>query len=531
MSISSIFHVTSCCGAGKSHHTIIELHKHLVKNGAKLDKDSFFVVASKTNALSEQNYRKFAEEAKTSQSNVLYKLINSDVSKNVIKDISLHLSQHKSGVLFISHEAAATLTSGELENTTLIFDEVPDNLVFEVRAQHPAKEQGYPWERFLKTYAQEGSNFLLVTLDPAIPRSEISDQIDNIFKGKDTVSSRQVAKLFQFLLDGHENMYMTTKDYKNDSYNYYTGISWKRLDELRSHAKSVVVLSAELKRTLLGYVAENVAKIPIQEVNVTDALTLDTKHRRDVVIYPLIENKTWSSHLKKRKASEALLDSKVQVLPDETVLENFLRVVSAKLGNDYLLIKNNKDTFSDALIRENVEIISSSSHGSNNYMHFHHGAYLSSKRPDPTEETSYKLFSRRYGLKEQDLINCIVTERCYESAYQCLARTSIRDPNNKFQGPHQLIVPDMEYAKYIASWFDQGYATIDTSLACTVLGTQAMQDKQIKDYLRIAQILKDKLAGKGTIKYLVKQAGISMGTYENHRKLYKPQLQKDGLIK
>jgi len=141
------------------------------------------------------------------------------------------------------------------------------------------------------------------------------------------------------------------------------------------------------------------------------------------------------------------------------------------------------------------------------------------------------LFASKHNLIQSELIDSVITERCHESAYQCLARTSIRDANYSLEGPHLFFVPDMEYAEYVASWFEQGYATIDTSQSCTVQDTKSKQTKTKKDIGLLTFILTTNRSIKTPINVLLKQVKISSATYNRLRAKHKASMQQLGLMK
>lgn len=533
MPTQSIIHITSHCGGGKSYHTITELHKHLLNTRPDDQESRFFILASKTNSLSQQNYKQFASECQQYQSNVRHMLIDSsNTSTNVIAAITDHIRHHKEGVLFMSHAAVSLIEPSLLVGTMVIFDEVPDNLVKEVRLFHEDKDNGQTWEKFISYQPQSNSDLQKVTLAASTDHDEVSRYISNIQTKKDNATTSNVAEMLQFLLDNHEDLYFMSKKRNGITTNYYTGINWSRLDELRRCASSIVVLSAELKRTLLGFVAQNIAGLDIQEKYITPRITLQTTHKKRAIIYPILKDRTWSTYFKNKPAAEVLSDVSLNILPTDTVLDHARRIALTKIGSmKCLLIMNKRDRKNAPPEEDNIKIISSSSHGSNSYSDYHHAVYLASNLPDPTEISSLSLFASKYKQTPADLIDCVITERCYESAYQCLARTSIRNSHDSFEGPHLFFVPDMKYAEYVASWFEQGYATIDTSLSCTVQLTPDQQIKNEKSIDLLVWILTEKKTKKTPINVLLKQAGMSKATYNRRRADHKTLMVARGLMK
>lgn len=531
MSTQSIFHVTSRCGAGKSFQTISHLHTHFLKASTDDQDPGFFILASKTNDLSKQNYEQF-HGLDNSQANVRYRLIDStNTSDGVAQEIAKHVKLHKQGVLFVSHAAVALMDPKLLQGTTLIFDEVPDNLVREIRLQHGTKNVGQYWERFIIEETLPNSKTRKVTLRKDVDPIDVASFIDNIKKKRDNATTLYAANMLQFLLDGHEDLYLSSKTDHETTLNIYSGIDWKRFDDIRKHASRIAVLSAEFKHTLLGFVAEKIAGMKIEEVNVAPGIVLQDAHQKRAIIYPIIKDKSWSTHLKNQKADEALEPRTLPIIPHETVLDHAKRIVDSRMGSEkYLLIMNKRDKRLIGADDEHVEVISSSSHGSNKYTDCHHAAYLASKRPDPVEISTLNSFAHKYNLDATELKNCVITERCYESAYQCLARTSIRIDGNTLEGPHIFFVPDQHYAEYVAQWFAPGYAVIDNSLACSARPTKAKQTKRQKDIEVLANILSRHQSDKTPINVLVKDAGISISTYNRHRRDYKAEMRERGLM-
>jgi len=141
------------------------------------------------------------------------------------------------------------------------------------------------------------------------------------------------------------------------------------------------------------------------------------------------------------------------------------------------------------------------------------------------------MFASDHGLSREDIVTAVVTERCHETAYQCVARTSIRNPQPDRDKEHLIVVPDMEYANYIASWFEQGFATIDTQYSFTTLSSV---DRQKATDLRkqvVINILLAKQRGLGKIVDLIKQAGISDSTYKRYKKEFYDELVSLGYLK
>lgn len=519
MSITSILHVASRCGGGKSHHTISELYKSIQKSVHTGEDPILYIIASKTNDLSQQNYSNFCSYIQSEHAEVNASLIDSNESKNVTKDIYNYLVDNNSGVLFISHSALSRIDSNLLKGVYLICDEVPTDLVKPIRVQNEDKDSGAVWERFLVKTNSKHQGYRLVTIDPTADTKNIERLIENVREGRDNTLTREVTDLLEYLLDGHEALYSTQKKYDKKTMDIYRGINWKPLGDIQKTVTKFAVLSAQLEDTLFGFTAKHIAGLSISNVSVIDTLKLETKHRNRARIYPLLKERQWSKYLKNEIASESIVDHNHTIRTGATVIEHFQSIVHQKLaGKEFLLFLNKSDKTIPELESSNVTLLTIATHGINSYSHINHAAYLASSRPDPIEEASLSIFAEDHNLNKEDILKAVITERCYETSYQCIARTSIRLPVPKEEIEHIFFVPDMEYANYLKNWFIQGKATIDTSLACDINPSPSLNAREKKQRGMLIRILRDLPHMK--LKDLLIRENICKRTYLRYRKKF-----------
>ncbi|WP_417422133.1 hypothetical protein [Halomonas sp.] len=292
------------------------------------------------------------------------------------------------------------------------------------------------------------------------------------------------------------------------------------------------VKPGRFKDSLFGVVAQQYLGLKLEEADITTKLRLESKHRNRVRIIPFLSNGRWSSSLKRKPVNEVLLRGGKIVNSTETIIHFAQKFADTLMGDrQFIIIKNGKDTLLDSLKREGVIDMPTSVHGQNQFREFDHAAYLASNRPTAFEVRHLQMFASDHGLSREDIVSAVVTERCHETAYQCVARTSIRNPNPDHDKEHLIIVPDMEYANYIASWFDEGFATIDTQHSFTTL---RIDDRQKAADLRkqiVINILLAKQRGQGKLMDLIKLAGISDSTYKRYKKEFYDDLVHLGYLK
>lgn len=196
---------------------------------------------------------------------------------------------------------------------------------------------------------------------------------------------------------------------------------------------------------------------------------------------------------------------------------------------EFVLTLHSKSKVSDEL-KDQASVTTSAVHGMNHLRHLDNAAFLATARPSPFEVKALRMFAKDRGLDADALVDAVITERCYEAMYQCVARTSIRMPYVKVQGrKHIFVVPDMKYAEYLSEWFVDGCVNIDTSLSLDTLSATKREDAYYERRRIAVAILTDKKNKVGKVKDLLMKYGISRPTFSNYVKEHKQHLVEVGL--
>lgn len=530
--ITEISHVPASCGAGKSRETINELANYLLSQPAVNDT---YLFASKTNRLTRQNYdhMDYAIQNHPKGGPLPIERVDSITHTNTVgRDVQELLSRPFKGVIFISHSTLASLAGKELYGARIVVDEVPNDLAGCLMVQHAAKDHNYPWDKYLVEVPSKHRGYTSVEIRPDADRTDILRYVDAIRQQKDTATTRNVADLLTFLLHGYEAVYTTTRTSGGILTRKYQGVHYHRLKALATHAHSLFILSAQLKNTLFGYIAEHHLGLPIVEKEITDQITLVKKHKHTVRIIPFLDHGCWSSTLRAAPANLALTANGQPV--DSTLKVNqFAQAFADRIlrDKDFLITLNTKDTLLPYLDRPGVTRTSTAIHGMNHLMHVHHAAYLASTNPTPFDIKSLRMFAIDRELDGDALLCAVMVERCYETAYQCIARTSIRTSSD-LEKEHIFVVPDLHYANYLYGWFEPGTATIETQHSYQKRRARTPTQSRT-DYYRpiISHILTERLHKQGKLKDLIRDAGLNRSTFNRYRNILRTELEAAGLIK
>lgn len=526
---NEVFHIKSRCGGGKSLHTVQEMYPYIAKKP-----NETIIFASKTNKLTKQNHEVFTKVNNSTAKPVNSRRIDIDTipaSSNVREELSKALDNGFQGVIFVSHEILATIDTTKLRNIELIIDEVPSTLVKYLEVHYEFRDQGSTWEQDIITVPCAHPNYQRVMIKPDANRTDVQRRIDNLRRGFDNSITKEVVMLLEFLLEGHEAMY--TRKYLSDGkfLSIYQAIRWQQLEEVIKNSKSVAILSAQLRDTLIGFVLENVMKTTIKEIPIKDNLPLPTLHLNRARIFPVIVGNRWSSYLKKKPANEALLYQGKPVTSSQSVCLYAQEIAAGILqGEESLLFLNEKDEQHELLSNSRIKRLSIFSHGQNNHTEFDHAIYLASSRPRREEENSLKLFAADHGFSGDVIMETIMKDRCYETTYQCVARTSIRNKDVDLDKEHIFIVPDVKYAEYLKSWFD-GRAIIDTTYLHTLQPSMPSRLKEKRNLDLVRQVRSDYIAKKGKLKDLLVKYDLNEKKYKRYVERFRAELEKDGLIK
>lgn len=529
---NEVQHIKSRCGGGKTMHTIKHLYPFITQNP-----DETVVFASKTKKLTTQSYEAFrAQSCNVSGPQVPLQRIDSDTvpsSSTVLKELNDRLNRNEGGVIFTSHAILQSVDAARMRDVRLIIDEVPDVLVKHLHVHYEYKDNGSSWEELIKTEPCPHSQYQKATLDlSSSSREDVQRRIDNIRSVVDNSTTGDVADLLEFLLTGHEVMYTTSRRNNGKVINRYLATDWKQLQELVTHCKRMAILSSQVEDTLVGFVLDKVMNTPIVPTPIDPTVSLEDVHNVQAVIYPLVEKDQWSSNLKKQMANERLTLHGKPVASTQSIGLYAQEIAQTILqGQPALLIINNKEDQHECWENYPYKKITSSAHGQNDHTEYHHAAFLSSNRPNQYETDALELFASDHGLSKVEIIQTVLKERCYEAAYQCIARTSVRNPNTGSDTKHIFIVPDEAHAEYLETWFTRGMATIDRSYLHRRQATPATQLRDEKMFDILVQIRTDYLAKKGKLKDLKQQYNVKEEKYKRYVKKFRPELEQAGLIK
>jgi len=528
MAITAVQHIISRCGGGKSWHTVREIHERL----KSMDDHGLILFASKTNALSAQNHARFEDVNATSEIKVESMRVDSTVTsgiRNILNEFCC--GGGFKGVLFVSHDALTLMHPESFKDVMVFTDEVPQRLVQHLSVSFNADDSSSQWESYLETSPSKHKSYQRVTIREDLDHDVVRSFAIDILEKRSTKYTSNVAEILLFLLQDYEVLYTTITDTDGVVRRVYSAIHWGCLQSIVDNALSLTILAAQLEQTQLGYFMTELLGL---EINVADiGIELEEKHKHKVRIVPYLKTGKWSTTSKRRPVKEVINVTGSNLTVAEHIQEFSLQVMG---DNNFIVTTSNKDRLlpeiEDAVKLGNVVRTSSAVHGMNHLRHFKHAAYIASNRPTPFELKALRRLCIDYGLDSDKLIKATLTERCYEAAYQSLARTSIRNAYDVDDSTeHVLIVPDMEYAEYLSSWFEEGCATIDTTMSYEMVTAQKREDAYYNRRAVVVAIISDKQSGKGKIKDLVHSYGIAPQTYKRYRKEHLEHLVSLGLVK
>lgn len=530
--IDQILHVGSRCGGGKSRETIKELIDHLLSNSSI---DDTYIFASKTNDLTTQNYEFVDHLIQNHVTGKPLPIRRVDSIRNkgtVVRDFGELLTTGFKGVIFISHSTLALTSADRLKGCRIVVDEVPQELAGCLMVKHDAIDHGYPWDKYLINVASPHSSYMRVRIDPNADEDDIRRYIDGIRQNKDNTTTRNVADLLEFLLVDYEAAYTTTTNSDGSLTRLYQAVRYHRLKDLANQIDFLAILSVQVKDSLFGYIADHHLGLPIVERDINDRVTLVQKHKNRVRIIPFLKEGRWSTTLRMRTANTALIRNKQPVdskLPVRLFAQEF---ASELLGTQsFMITLNQDDKLIEALDRPGIVQTSTAVHGMNHLAYLDHAVYLASTNPTPFDNKSLRMFAKDNSLDAEDLLRAVMIERCYETAYQCVARTSIRDEQHDPNKEHIIVVPDLHYAEYLAEWFEDGCAVIDTQHSFL---TEYAEEKRAQEEVRrniVTHILVEQSLKKDKLKNLLVKAGISRSTFKRYKNEFFTELVQVGLLK
>ncbi|MGA4495365.1 hypothetical protein [Vreelandella venusta] len=526
--IQEILHVSSRCGGGKSREAIRELVNRLSKMQPVSET---YLFASNTVELSNQNYSFTLNEISNyPKCQIPVKKVDYKTAVGKVADeIKNLLEGGFKGVMFISHKALAILSPQLLRDVRVVIDEVPQDLAGTLMVKHDPLRQNTSWEQYLQ-FSQTTNGDEIVSLVPNT-RASVENLIRDIRSRFDDTLTFSVADLLEHLLVGQEPVYRGKTTIDGKPCQMYQAVYYHPLKKLVDNVSYLAVLSAQLKDTLFGFICVELLKLPIVEKQINDSTQLEKKHRNRARIIPILSGGEWSTALRKKPANEALVNAQGKFSSSTLAVGMFAQEFAERvLGHkDFMITLNTAEKMLDSLEARGIVRTTTKVHGMNHLTHLDHAVYLAATNLTPFDERIYRKFANDRSLSIAQLLRAIKIERSYETAYQCIARTSVRNQPDSLK-THTFIVPDYEYAKYIASWFEAGYASILTRKSFLTKSEYDRRAARQKRLDTLVSILTQRRNKKAKLKDLLQAASLSRAAYDNHIKEFRLELHLKGLL-
>ena len=536
--------VSGICGCGKTQATL----KELVNNQSNDEK--LVIFASLTCQLSKQSledYKAFAFSLGLNAEQIDSTTNNSNTS--VSDTLRQLVIDGFKGVLFVTHATLLNETLRPiLQLADIIIDEIPASSVTPLFL-HQSDNNVDQMRKYCEfNVCKHNPTYSVVS----IKDSDITDhngmvisaeeaaniQIEDYDNG-DRTHSKEFINVLRFLVRGLSVLYYQSKNHKH----VFQALDFSLLDNLVGNAKSVTILAANINESLVGTVAASLMNINIESHIAIAGLELKQKHNHKIKIIPFLTKGNWSESMKNDYATKKPVMArgklKDYVLTEPTVLEVFQGFVLQHLSSDFLYFPNIGDAplaNAEQLESKNIIKLTTACHGINNYRDFKKVAFTAALNPTPDHLKLLDLVNTTSGLMPQTLSNALITDRYLEAAYQCVARSGIRN-HVVSNDVYTVVVPDMRAAQYIAEHFEDGCVEIDSKSGFEVLRTssEAAQTKmQSSVELRLAivkNILMDKKNKVAAMPELFAKHGITKPTFDRYKREFKSELQSLGLIK
>lgn len=526
--IQEILHVSSRCGGGKSREAIRELVRHLASMQPATET---YLFASNTLALSDQNYSFTLDEvSKYPQCQIPVKKVDYETAVGTVADeIKKLLKGGYKGVMFISHKALAILSPQLLRDVRVVIDEVPQDLAGTLMVKHDPSRQNTSWEQYLQ-FSQTTNGDEIVSLVPNT-RASVENLIRDIRSRFDDTLTFSVADLLEHLLVGQEPVYRGKTTIDGKPCQMYQAVYYHPLKKLVDNVSYLAVLSAQLKDTLFGFICVELLKLPIVEKPVNDSTQLEKKHKNRARIIPILSGGDWSTALRKKPANETLVNAQGQFVSSTMPVGMYAQEFAERMlgRQDFMITLNTEEQMLESLAVRGIVRTTTKVHGMNHLTHLDHAVYLAATNLTPFDERIYRKFANDRSLSIAQLLKAIKIERSYETAYQCIARTSVRNQPKSLK-THTFIVPDKEYAQYIKGWFDTGCARVfpeKSFLTKLEYDRRAARQKRLDT---LVSILTQRRNKKAKLKDLLKAACLSRAAYDKHIKEFRLELHLKGLL-
>lgn len=359
-------------------------------------------------------------------------------------------------IIFCTHKGLKGIEHDLLHKTAIFLDEIPDDLAKAFSYPFTAEDNGIDiLEKWIeKTPHPTEKNKFIAKLKPRY-KAQAQDIVSG---GEGSRYKAQFITVMDFLLQDYAVLYHYKTSAKGGTH-VFQAYPYKDLQHLVERAGRVTVMAANVQNTAFAFLVKHVLKYELKK----SAMSFESgKHDHKAIIIPLLTCD--------KKISGSLLDGLAVDKLDgfkgnkyQTVRDVFLELVRKELQDDFILALNKGYEFDTTSL--NVTITSTQVHGLNTFSDFTKAAYVASTELSSSEIALYKSVAKDMNKHHKELEDYIRAERGYEACYQFCLRTFVRMMKDTINQNKTaiFIVPDMHYAKYLQSTFEDGCAIIDDS--------------------------------------------------------------------
>lgn len=550
-STKTITGITSVCGGGKTQEVLKDL---AFRQGMD---EKLVIFASLTCALSQQSledYHKYANLGLSAEC-----IDSTTVEKGVsVRDVlaSRFMYAHK-GVLFVTHATLLNETiTPLLAHAEVIIDEVPStsiNHLFLKQSDQNVNElrkycsfevcpynTAYSIVTLLDGDVTDSRGIVLSAEEAALMQIEAHSEGDNTY-------SQEFIDVLKFMVKGISVLYYQTKGAEGTNH-VFKAVDYSTLDNLVTNAQSLTILGANIDTSLVGKFITNFLGLELVIKTSVNGKALPQKYKQKTRIVPFLKSGNWSNSVKSAYGSKVdnLAVNKLSNFTgneDATVIDALHTFVIDNLGLDFIYAQNLTDKplmTGKELADKNIKAISTACHGINGLRHYNKVACVAALNPKPDDIKLLDLMNSAGGLNQGVLSAALMEDRYLETTLQVIARGSVRNVTNPTNDEYLVVVADMRAAEYIASKFEDGYCTIDTSTSYELKReeytvsdeTKAKRDNAAMERLQVVvAILTDKKNKVDSMPNLLKKHGVSKRTFMNYKDEFKTQLVNQGLLK
>lgn len=412
---TDILHIDGACGSGKTQ-LALEFTAQAVNKF-----DHPMLIVQPTKLLIQQSIERLQAMAPETP---IFAFTSDNHPHQVMADLLKHLTNKPNGgqVVFVTHKTFLDLPWSPCKNQWhVIIDEV-----FTIDFQFSIN-LSETWKWFL-----EGLH--AVECDDNIYHELVCDKavLDRATRWARNKNGDQLIERLQPLFDVLANDHWTV---------HVTRASWERLGYL---GKAQLDVHAHLNPSVLS----GFASARIMGANFTDSLLYHlwsqtgAVFRKDRKIVPhavdprqlgqRVDIHFFSAHAWSKSRRDKLGEKGEQGITE---------MAKELFGDEPFLWVANNDLGDDALPLANGTRISNISHGDNRWRSWHNIAFLSALNNNPSH---FSYLDHMFGVDQVALRKA----RAWETAYQCILRTSLRDASSTERV--QVLVPDRDLAEYLA---------------------------------------------------------------------------------